>query len=56
MVTFGELGPELVKVWQLDQVPDIAEGSWDYRGFGDGRGSWDTGRHDGVTGLFVCAY
>ena len=45
MVTLVKLGPEMVEVLELDQMPDIGEGSVDDGGFSDGSGSRDTGRH-----------
>jgi hypothetical protein len=44
-VTLLESGPELAKVLELDQVPDIAEGRLDDGRLADGGGSGDAGRH-----------
>lgn len=43
-----QLAPELVKVGQLDQVPDMGERSRDDGGFGDGGGGGWWGGHCGV--------
>ena len=48
VLAFGQLGPEVVEVLELDQMPDIGEGGTDDGGFGDGGGRWDTGRHGGL--------
>ena len=40
-----ELGPELVEVLELDEVPDVRQAGPDHGGFGDRRGGWDAGCH-----------
>ncbi len=43
-----ELAPEVVKVLQLDQVPNLGERSRNDSTLGNGRGGGDPCRHDGL--------
>lgn len=45
VIGFLELGPKLMKVLELNEMPDLGEGGGDDGGFGDGGGGWDASCH-----------
>ena len=45
MVALIELGPEVVKVLKLNQMPDLGKRGVNHRRLCNGRGSWDAACH-----------
>lgn len=51
-----EGGPEVVELWELDQMPDLGDVSWDEGAFVDGRRGGDDGGRHACEWVFACGF